>query len=220
MKLITELNEDVKYTTEEVVDEATGAKKKNLYIEGVFLQSGVVNRNKRIYPTEILGAEVGRYVKEYVEKGRGYGELGHPTGPAINLDRVSHMIKGLRQDGNNFIGKAQIAETPFGNIAKGLMESGARLGVSSRGLGTLKPNSQGILEVQKDFRLAAGADIVADPSAPDAWVNGIMENQEWVLDPSGNWREVATIVESVKKMTKAEIEEQAVALFQAYMRKL
>lgn len=220
MRLITELTEDVVYTTEEVVDEATGQKTKNLYIEGVFLQAGVVNRNKRIYPTEILANEVNRYNEEYVKRGRGYGELGHPNGPQINLDRVSHMTTGLRQEGNNFFGKARIAKTPYGDIAKGLMESGARLGVSSRGLGTIKPNSKGISEVQSDFKLAAAADIVADPSAPDAWVNGIYEGAEWVMDPGGNWRQVGEIVETVKKLSRREIEERAVSLFESYMRVL
>jgi len=219
MLLITELQEDVKYTTEEVVLE-DGTKKKNLFIEGVFLQAGVVNRNQRIYPTEILAGEVNRYVKERIGKGQGYGELGHPSGPMINLERVSHITQSIKQDGNNFIGKARIADTPYGNIAKGLMESGARLGVSSRGLGSLKPNQAGIMEVQKDFRLAAAADIVADPSAPDAFVNGIMEGAEWVMNPSGNWQLVGEIVEEVKKMNKNELQERAIEMFQKYMRKM
>lgn len=219
MLLITELTEDVKYTTEEVVNE-DGTKKKNLFIEGVFLQAGVVNRNQRIYPPEILEGEVNRYVKERIGKGQGYGELGHPSGPMINLERVSHITQSIKKDGNNFIGKARIADTPYGNIAKGLMESGARLGVSSRGLGSLKPNHAGIMEVQKDFRLAAAADIVADPSAPDAFVNGIMEGQEWVMNPSGNWQLVSEVVDEVKKLKKADIQEQSILLFQKYMKRL
>ena len=221
MLLITELTEDVKYTVEErVVDEATGVKEKNLYIEGIFLQAGVVNRNKRLYPTEILGEEVKRYNEEYVKKGRGYGELGHPQGPQINLDRVSHMVVGLRQENNNFYGKARIAKTPFGEIARGLMESGARLGVSSRGLGTLAPNKQGIMEVQKDFKLAAAADIVADPSAPDAWVNGVMEGVFQFNEGSGHWERVIAERAEMKKLSKAELEEQALARFKKFIKSL
>lgn len=220
MLLITELVEDVKYTTEETVDEATGQKQKNLFIEGVFMQAGVVNRNKRIYPPEILGNEVKRYCEEYVQKGRGYGELGHPNGPAINLDRVSHMMVGLRQEGNNFYGKARITKTPFGEIARGLMESGARLGVSSRGLGTLAPNKAGIMEVQKDFRLAAAADIVADPSAPDAWVNGIYEGVFQFVEGSGIWERIREEKKQLSKLSRKEIEEQSLVRFQRFLKTL
>lgn len=180
MKLITELTEEVKYVTE-----STENGKKNLYIEGVFLQADIVNRNKRLYSESVMQREVNRYMKEYVEKGRAFGELGHPNGPQINLDRVSHIITNLRQEGKNFIGKAKITETPMGNIARGLIESGGCVGVSSRGLGSLAPNKSGIMEVQDDFYLATAADIVADPSAPDAFVQGIMENVEWVWAPEG-----------------------------------
>jgi len=176
MKLITETIENVD-VIEEAVD-STG--KKSLFIEGVFLQAGVKNRNGRIYPPEILSREVNRYVTENINPGRAYGELGHPAGPTINLDRVSHMIKSIKQEGNNFIGKAKILDTPMGNIVRNLIAEGAQLGVSSRGMGTLKMNSQGINEVQNDFHIATAADIVADPSAPDAFVNGIMESKEWV----------------------------------------
>ena len=220
MLLITELVEDIKYTVEESVDESTGAKTKHLYIEGLFLQAGIVNRNKRLYPAEILGEEVKRYQNEYVSKGRGYGELGHPNGPQINLDRVSHMVTGLRQEGNNFYGKARIAKTPFGEIARGLMESGARLGVSSRGLGTLQPNKQGIMEVQKDFRLAAAADIVADPSAPDAWVNGVMEGVFQFNEGSGLWERVVAERNEMKRLSRRDLEEQALARFTKFLRGL
>lgn len=176
MKLIKELNEDLQYIVE--VNEETG--KKNLYIEGVFLQSNLQNRNGRVYPREIMQREVDRYMKEQVATKRAYGELGHPEGPSINLDRVSHMITSLKEDGNNWIGKAKILDTPMGNIAQSLIKEGAGLGVSSRGLGSLKENSEGINEVQDDFMLATAADIVADPSAPDAYVAGIMEGRDWV----------------------------------------
>ena len=181
MRLITELTEDI---STHLVEEAGS---KRCYIEGVFLQSNVKNRNGRIYPSDIMSEEVQRYIKEKVKTGRALGELGHPTGPQINLDRVSHRIVELRQDGANWVGKALITEgTPFGAIAKGLIEAGTQLGVSSRGMGSLKARN-GIMEVQNDFRLATAADIVADPSAPDAFVNGIMEGVEWVYE-RGVWK--------------------------------
>jgi hypothetical protein len=176
MKLIKELTEQVTY----LVEEQDG--KKNLYIEGVFLQGNLKNRNGRWYSTDILSNEVNRYMKENVSKGRAYGELGHPDGPGINLDRVSHIITELKQDGDNFIGKAKISSTPMGTIARGLIEDGAQLGVSSRGMGSIKERKDGVMEVQDDFWLATAADIVADPSAPDAFVNGIMEGVEWIWD--------------------------------------
>jgi hypothetical protein len=177
MKLITEVFEEVKYITEAKEDGT-----KQYFIEGVFMQGNLKNRNGRVYPVEVLDKEVARYNKEYIEKNRAYGELGHPAGPTINLDRVSHMIKELKRDGNNFIGKAKIMDTPMGNIVKNLMNEGATLGVSSRGMGSLKPTKGGVQEVGSDFYLATAADIVADPSAPDAFVNGIMEGVEWVWD--------------------------------------
>ncbi len=219
MLLITERLDDVQYTTEEIVTES-GEKRKNLFIEGIFLQGGVVNRNKRFYPIDVLEGEVNRYVAERVARGQGYGELGHPNGPQINLERVSHMTTSIRRDGNNFIGKARIADTPYGNIAKGLMESGARLGVSSRGLGTLVPNKEGVNEVQRDFRLAAAADIVADPSAPDAFVNGIMEGVEFVQTEAG-WRAVEAVREEASRMRSRELREgAALRLFEKFMRDL
>ena len=177
MKLITEVFEDLRTITEAREDG-----KKNVYIEGVFLQGGIKNRNGRMYPVETLAKEVERYNESYVKSGRALGELGHPDGPQINLDRVSHLITSLRQEGNNFIGKAKLMDTPFGNIAKGLVSEGVKLGVSSRGMGSLKLNKEGINEVQDDFYLATAADIVADPSAPDAFVNGIMEGVEWIWE--------------------------------------
>ena len=175
MKLITEQIENVQILTEE----KNG--KKLLYIEGVFLQSELTNRNGRKYPFEVLNREVERYNEEYVKTKRALGELGHPDGPTINLDRVSHRITSLRAEGNNFIGKAQILDTPMGKIAKSLLDEGVQLGVSSRGMGNIE-KSEGISVVRDDFMLTTAADIVADPSAPDAFVNGIMEGKEWVWD--------------------------------------
>jgi hypothetical protein len=177
MKLITELNETVSYVTE-----AKEGGKNTMYIEGVFLQSEVKNRNGRVYPKAVLEREVNRYNQDFVEKGRAFGELGHPDGPQINLDRISHIIESLEQDGSNFVGRAKITDTPMGNIARGLIESGGRLGVSTRGMGSIKLNKEGINEVQDDFHLATAADIVADPSAPDAFVNGIMEGVDWIWE--------------------------------------
>ena len=183
MRLIKEFNESITYLTEESKD----PKKPNVFIEGVFLQSDLKNKNGRVYPKEIMQREVQRYVNENVKTKRAYGELGHPDGPTVNLDRVSHMITDLREDGNNWIGKAKIMDTPMGRIVKELISEGAQLGVSSRGLGSLKEKN-GINEVQGDFMLATAADIVADPSAPDAFVSGIMEGKEWVF-VNGRWTE-------------------------------
>jgi len=179
MKLITELNEDVNIV-EEVIDESTG--KKSVFIEGIFMQGGIKNRNGRMYRVETLQKEVDRYNRDYIAKGRGVGELGHPNGPTINLDRVSHKIIKLERQGDNFIGKAMITSTPMGDVARGLLSDGVQLGVSSRGMGSIKANNEGINEVQDDFYLATPADIVADPSAPEAFVNGIMEGVDWVWD--------------------------------------
>ena len=176
MKLITELNEEVKY----LVEEKEG--KKNYFIEGIIMQGDIVNRNGRMYPSNVLEKEVNRYNEQYVTKGRAYGELGHPAGPTLNLERASHMFKSLRREGNDFVGRAKIMDTPMGNIVKSLISEGASLGISSRGMGSIKENKRGIMEVQDDFHLATAGDIVADPSAPDAFVRGIMEGVEWVWD--------------------------------------
>ena len=176
MKLITEEISNVN-----IITEGKGADKK-LYIEGVFLQGEIKNRNGRMYPIDTLSREVNRYCENFVNKGRALGELGHPDGPTVNLDRVSHKITSLVQEGNNFRGKAQILETPMGKIAKSLLESGVSLGVSSRGVGSLRMTNEGHKIVGEDFQLATAADIVADPSAPDAFVNGIMEGKEWVWE--------------------------------------
>ena len=176
MKLITEEVTDVK-----IITEGKGNNKK-LYIEGVFLQGEIKNRNGRMYPLETLSREVNRYNENFVCKGRALGELGHPDGPTVNLDRVSHKITSLTQEGNNFRGKAQILETPMGKIAKSLLDEGVMLGVSSRGVGSLRTTNEGHKIVGEDFMLATAADIVADPSAPDAFVSGIMEGKEWVWE--------------------------------------
>ena len=217
MKLIKELNEDLQFIVEE--NEETG--KKNLYIEGVFLQSNLQNRNGRVYPREIMQREVDRYMNEQVATKRAYGELGHPEGPSINLDRVSHMITSLKEDGNNWIGKAKILDTPMGNIAESLIKEGAGLGVSSRGLGSLKENSEGINEVQDDFMLATAADIVADPSAPDAYVQGIMEGREWVY-VKGVWqeREIEETQQFIKKASSKDLTEAKMQAFQIFLDKL
>ena len=192
MKLITEEIASVKFITE-----GKGAKKK-MYIEGVFLQGDIKNRNGRMYPVQTLAKEVGRYSESFVKKGRALGELGHPEGPTVNLDRVSHKIVSLTQEGNNFKGKAQLLDTPMGKIAKSLIGEGVTLGVSSRGVGSLKENSDGCKVVGEDFMLATAADIVADPSAPDAFVSGIMEGKEWV------W-EGGILRESLASQTKKHI---------------
>lgn len=176
MKLITEEIEKV----ELIVEEKNG--KKNLFIEGIFLQANKPNRNKRLYEMNILEKEVKRYNENFVQKGRALGELGHPDGPTVNLDRVSHKITVLERRGDNFVGKAKILETPMGKIASNLLSEGVSLGVSSRGVGSLKPTSEGYSLVGEDFMLATAADIVADPSAPDAFVQGVMEGKEWVWD--------------------------------------
>lgn len=218
MKLITELVEDVSLISEE----SQSGQGKNFFIEGIFLQADIKNRNGRIYPMPVLEKEVERYLKENVKQGRGYGELGHPSNPSINLDRVSHIITELKKDGNNFVGKARIADTPMGNIARGLMESGGKLGVSSRALGSLKED-RGVMIVQGDLRISTAADIVADPSAPDAFVNGIMENVEWIYDPIKNtWLEekVDNIKKQINKMSSSQIIENKMAILEDYFSSL
>lgn len=220
MKLITEMVEDVEYLTE-----STEGGKKKLYISGIFLMGECVNRNGRRYPINILENEVNRYIKESVDTRTALGELGHPNGPQINLDRVSHRIVALERDGNNYRGKALITETPMGNIARGLIESGVKLGVSSRGLGSIQENN-GAKEVQKDFRLATAADIVADPSAPNAWVDGIMESVDWVFDEKNGWQAVKALEEAQEAIERAAsnktLHDPAVkiAMFESYLNKI
>jgi hypothetical protein len=195
-----------------------------MYIEGVFLQSAIKNRNGRMYPEQVMDKEVARYMKEAVATNQAMGELGHPNGPQINLDRVSHRIVSLRKEGTDYIGKALITNTPMGNIARGLMESGARLGVSSRGMGSLKLNKEGVNEVQDDFRLATAADIVADPSAPNAWVNGIMEGVDWLYDPKQGYRAIQVAEEAKKQIegavTSRQLQEKKVQIFERYLKNI
>lgn len=217
MKLIKEHTEVVNYLIEE--DKETG--KKNYNIEGVFLQADIKNRNGRLYPTEILDKEVKRYVKENVKKNRAYGELGHPDSPTINLDRVSHMIKDLKLEGNDFVGKAKIMDTPYGKIVKSLIDEGASLGVSSRGMGSLKTTKDGTSEVQKDFMLATAADIVADPSAPDAFVRGVMEGKEWMfVDGKFVEQDIDAIKSSITKATRSQLEEAKLFAFAKFLKKI
>ena len=213
MKLITETIEDVQILTEE----RDG--KKLLYIEGVFLQGAIKNRNGRMYPFDVLNREVQRYNEEYVKTKRALGELGHPDGPTINLDRVSHRIVSLHAEGNNFIGKAQILDTPMGNIAKSLLGEGVQLGVSSRGMGSIEKRED-VAVVRDDFMLTTAADIVADPSAPDAFVNGIMEGKEWVWDNGIlKEREIAKYQRFIEE-SRRDLEQRTLRVFEDFLGKL
>lgn len=214
MKLIIE-EVEAKFITEEKEG------KKNYFLEGIFLQSEMKNRNGRVYPKHVLAREVGRYMKEFVDKKRAFGELGHPDSPTINLDRTSHMITSLREDGNNFVGRAKVLDTPHGRIVKTLIDEGACLGVSSRGMGSLKTIKEGsIQQVQDDYYLATAADIVADPSAPEAFVQGVMEGKEWVFDASGNLRLIEDIAEEVRRAKKGELEEVSLKAFEKFLSSL
>ena len=218
MKLIREEIESVK-----VITEATKSGKKYLYIEGVFLQGNIKNRNGRMYPMETLQREVGRYMKEHVTTGRALGELGHPDGPTVNLDRVSHKITSLRESGTNFIGRAKILEsTPMGKIASSLLSEGVKLGVSSRGIGSLKPTKEGFNVVGEDFMLATAADIVADPSAPDAFVEGIMEGKEWIWEGSIlRERKAEEIKSKIDTLAgRKMLEEHKISLFDEFINSL
>jgi len=206
----------------EVLDETTQLK--HQFIEGIFMQANVVNRNRRIYPKDILVKEANRYITENVTKNRAFGELNHPAGPNINGDRIAIHIRELKEDGDNFRGKALVASTPMGDIVRGLLKDGANLGVSTRALGSLKPyeESKEINQVQEDLRLLA-IDVVTDPSAPDAWVNGIMENAEWVFNSATGLYEQAkaeAVTKKVKKMSSKQIEEHKIALFEGWLNKL
>jgi hypothetical protein len=214
MKLITENIEEV-----QVLEEETNGKK-NLYIEGVFLQGDIKNRNGRVYPFGVLEREVGRYNEQYVTIGRALGELGHPDGPTVNLDRVSHKIVSLKAEGSNFIGKAQILSTPMGKIAESLLKEGVKLGVSSRGMGSIEERN-GANYVRDDFMLATAADIVADPSAPDAFVNGIMEGKEWIWE-NGIIKEVnlAKYHRYISESTRKNLEERSLTVFNNFLQNL
>ena len=210
MKLFRELTEEVNY----LVEENDG--KKRFYIEGVFIQGAEPNRNGRIYPMNVLEREVGRYVQDAVSQNRALGELNHPEGPNINLDRVSHIITELKRDGNYYMGKAKILETPNGKIVQNLLSEGVKIGVSTRGMGSLVEKN-GIMEVQDDFRLSTAADIVADPSAPKAFVRGVMEGREWIFDVATNSWRALELVENTKKAGKKLNEEQMLNIFQSFI---
>ena len=216
MKLIREEIESVEF----LVEQRNG--KKSMYIEGIFLQGDLQNRNGRMYPINVLRKEVARYNENHIQKGRALGELGHPDGPTVNLDRVSHKITSLKESGSNFIGKAKILGTPMGKIAASLVEEGVKLGVSSRGIGSLKPTREGVNVVGDDFMLSTAADIVADPSAPDAFVEGIMEGKEWVWDggvlrersAAKAYKEINTLV------TQKELDEKKLDVFNNFLNSL
>ena len=215
MRLIKEHTESVSYLVEEKL-----GKGKEYFIEGVFLQSNLKNRNGRVYPVDILDKEVKRYNDEYVSKNRAFGELGHPDSPTINLDRVSHMIKSLRREGDNFIGRAKIMDTPYGKIVKSLIDEGATLGVSSRGMGSLQQKG-GVSLVQDDFTLATAADIVADPSAPNAFVEGVMESKEWVMvDGKFVEKDLIEAQRIIRDTSSRNLEEQKLKLFNSFLAKL
>ena len=218
MKLVTELIEAVDVKIQ--IDEET--KQKSHFLEGVFLQGEIQNRNGRMYPIQTLAKEAARYNTEYVAKNRAYGELGHPNGPTINLERVSHMIKSLHQEGNNFVGKAKILDTPYGNIVKNLIDEGAQLGVSSRGMGTLRQKAD-CQVVQDDFMLSTAADIVADPSAPQAFVNGVMEGVDWVYDVATKRWDTMQVVEQTKALGDQDVRklrESALNMFDKFLKTL
>ena len=214
MKLITETIEDI-----EVLTEANNSGGKNYKIRGVFMQADIKNRNGRVYPVDTLAKEVKRYTNEFINKKRAFGELGHPDGPTVNLERVSHMITSLKPEGKNFIGEAKVMDTPYGKIVKNLIDEGAQLGVSSRGMGSIQ-QSQGRNVVGKDFYLATAADIVADPSAPDAFVEGIMENKEWVWD-NGILKsiEVEHYKEEIERTKRKELAEVKANIFKDFISK-
>ena len=216
MKLIKEVFD----TTTLVVENKLG-KGKEYFIEGIFLQSEIKNRNGRMYPENVMDKEVGRYMEQLVKQNRAYGELGHPDTPSINLDRVSHLIVDLRKEGTNYVGKAKIMETPMGNIARGLLDGGANLGVSSRALGSLQMNKEGIQVVQDDFMLSTAADIVADPSAPDAFVRVIMESVEWVfVDGKFEQRQIEETKKLIQKTPSKRLTEASIAAFQNFLTNL
>jgi hypothetical protein len=215
MKLIKEHTEQVNL----IVEEKLG-KGKEYFIEGVFLQSNLKNRNGRVYPKEIMSKEVNRYNEEYIKKNRAFGELGHPDSPTINLDRVCMMIKSLKEDGNNWVGKAKIMDTPYGKIVKNLIDEGAQLGVSSRGMGTLTQKN-GVSMVGNDFMLATAADIVADPSAPNAFVEGVMESKEWIIvDGKFVEKDLREAQALIKKTSSKNLQEAKLKLFASFLEKI
>jgi len=225
--LIKEIVEDVHYISEDILNEEGEKTGKNYFIEGVIMQGDIKNRNGRMYPASTLIKEMTRYNKNYVEAKRAYGELGHPAGPTINLDRVSHMFTELKQDGSNIVGRAKVMDTPMGKIVKSLIDEGANLGISSRGMGSIKQNKDGVMEVQGDFMLATAGDIVADPSAPDAFIKGVMEGVDWVYDvASSSWTmanafdQIEEEIKETAKVSTRELEIRAAALFEKFVSSL
>jgi len=225
--LIKEIVEDVHYISEDILNEEGEKTGKNYFIEGVIMQGDIKNRNGRMYPASTLIKEMTRYNKNYVEAKRAYGELGHPAGPTINLDRVSHMFTELKQDGSNIVGRAKGMDTAMGKIVKSLIDEGANLGISSRGMGSIKQNKDGVMEVQGDFMLATAGDIVADPSAPDAFVKGVMEGVDWIYDvASSSWTmanafdQIEEEIKETAKVSTRELEIRAAALFEKFVSSL
>ena len=215
MKLIREVNESLNM----IVEEKLG-KGKQMYVEGIFLQSNIKNRNGRMYPESVMDNEVKRYIKEKVEKNSAFGELGHPDSPSINLDRISHLITNLRKEGNNWIGKAKILDTPMGRIAEGILKGGGRIGTSSRALGSLKMNNEGVNVVQNDFMLSTAGDLVSDPSGPECWVAGIMESAEWVYQDGRFEQVVDESKKIIKSATLLNLEEQKIKAFQHFLKNI
>ena len=220
MKLISEQNFE---NVSPIVEAKADGSGKNYFIEGIFLQGDLVNRNGRNYPMAVLDKEADRYNEEFIKTNRAYGELGHPDGPTINLERVSHMIKSLTKEGTNYIGKAKVMDTPYGKIVKSLIDEGAQLGVSSRGMGTLKQSNEGVNEVQGDFMLATAGDIVADPSAPNAFVNGVMEGVDWIYDAASHSWKAQQVIEHIQQAGHKDfkrLQENKVAAFAAFLNNL
>ena len=220
MKLISEQNFE---NVSPIVEAKADGSGKNYFIEGIFLQGDLVNRNGRNYPMAVLDKEADRYNEEFIKTNRAYGELGHPDGPTINLERVSHMIKSLTKEGTNYIGKAKVMDTPYGKIVKSLIDEGAQLGVSSRGMGTLKQSNEGVNEVQGDFMLATAGDIVADPSAPNAFVNGVMEGVDWIYDAASHSWKAQQVIEHIQQAGHDDfkrLQENKVAAFAAFLNNL
>ena len=212
MKLITEHTNEIEYITE--------GKGKEQYIKGIFMQADIKNQNGRVYPKEVLQKEVKNFNDKFVKEGRALGELGHPAGPVINLDRVSHVIKDLTQEGSNFIGKAKVMDTPNGRIVKNFISEGVKLGVSSRGMGSVKTNKEGVNEVQKDFVLST-VDIVADPSAPDAFVNGIMEGKEWIWENGViKEKDIAVMKKIIENANIRELDQKKLEVFTKFLQNL
>lgn len=212
MKLIKEINESVDFIVEGV------GKEKQHYIQGIFLQSAIKNRNGRMYPESVMDKEVNRYITEKVNRNSAYGEMTHPESPTVDLKNVSHLITSLTKEGTNWIGKARILDTPMGNVAKGILNGGGRLGVSSRAMGSLKMNTEGVNVVQNDFMLSTAADIVSDPSAPDAWVNGIMENAEWIYEAtSDSWKLAEQFKKEFQSKSAKQLAEVQASYFQKFL---